>query len=72
MATRSTSSAPRTTAPVAGSKAPAHEQIARLAYQKWHQRGCPHGSDHIDWYAAEAELRGAEDNGAATRRKAKT
>lgn len=32
------------------------EKIARLAYDKWCQRGCPHGSDMQDWLDAEKEL----------------
>ncbi|MBX9681792.1 MAG: DUF2934 domain-containing protein [Gemmataceae bacterium] len=33
------------------------DRIARLAYDKWCERGCPHGSDMEDWLAAERELR---------------
>jgi hypothetical protein len=32
------------------------EEIATLAYRFWEERGCPLGSDHEDWYRAEAEL----------------
>jgi len=32
------------------------EKIARLAYDKWCERGCPHGSDMQDWLDAEKEL----------------
>src|ERR1700722_1594361 len=35
-----------------------HERIAMLAYEKWLQRGCPHGNDQQDWLEAEAELKG--------------
>jgi hypothetical protein len=33
-----------------------HDRIAMRAYDKWLQRGCPHGSDQQDWLEAEAEL----------------
>jgi hypothetical protein len=33
------------------------EKIAKRAYEKWCQRGCPHGTDKQDWMEAEAELR---------------
>ena len=36
---------------------PRHEEIARLAYVYWHNRGCPKGSPDEDWLRAEAELR---------------
>ena len=36
---------------------PRHENIARLAYVYWHNRGCPKGSPDEDWLRAEAELR---------------
>jgi hypothetical protein len=35
----------------------AHERIAMRAYEKWVQRGCPHGTDQQDWLDAEAELK---------------
>jgi hypothetical protein len=34
-----------------------HEEIARLAYELWEQRGRPLGSPEIDWHAAERALR---------------
>jgi len=34
-----------------------HEDIARLAYQRWQERGSPIGSPAEDWVRAEAELR---------------
>jgi hypothetical protein len=55
--------APRTTAASPPAAAPSidgtalQDKIARLAYDKWCQRGCPHGSDMEDWLAAEQELR---------------
>ena len=33
-----------------------HEDIARLAYQLWEERGHPVGSSEIDWFRAEQEL----------------
>jgi hypothetical protein len=44
---------------------PEHETIAQRAYERWHARGCPHGSPEEDWYAAEKELRGQKRNTAA-------
>lgn len=36
--------------------APTYEQIARLTYQYWQERGCPDGSPEEDWLRAEIEL----------------
>ena len=33
------------------------QDIAKLAYALWQQRGCPEGSPQIDWFAAEESLR---------------
>jgi hypothetical protein len=33
-----------------------HEQIARLAYSYWQDRGCPDGSPEEDWFRAEVDL----------------
>jgi len=33
-----------------------HEQIEKLAYRLWEQRGGPLGSPDDDWYRAEQEL----------------
>jgi Protein of unknown function (DUF2934) len=35
------------------------EDIARLAYTLWQQRGCPTGSAEFDWFAAEEKLLGS-------------
>ena len=35
---------------------PDSSSIADLAYQLWHERGCPDGSPEIDWYRAEEKL----------------
>ncbi len=34
----------------------ANEAIARRAYQKWQQRGCPLWQEEQDWFVARAEL----------------
>jgi hypothetical protein len=34
-----------------------HDDIARLAFQLWQERGCPEGSPEIDWFEAVKELR---------------
>lgn len=34
-----------------------HEEIARLAYQYYLERGGEHGSHEEDWYRAEREIR---------------
>jgi Protein of unknown function (DUF2934) len=34
-----------------------HAQIAKRAYQRWEERGCPIGSPKEDWLYAEKELR---------------
>jgi hypothetical protein len=33
-----------------------HEEIAKLAYALWQQRGCPDGSAELDWFEAEEQL----------------
>jgi len=42
------------TAPESG--APAHEEIAELAYWYWEARGRPVGSPEEDWFRAEQEI----------------
>lgn len=32
------------------------EDIARLAYALWQERGCPNGSPEFDWFEAEKNL----------------
>jgi len=34
-----------------------HDEIARLAFDKWQKRGCPTGDGQRDWFEAEAELK---------------
>ncbi len=34
-----------------------HEQIEKLAYRLWEDRGAPSGSPDDDWFRAEQELR---------------
>ena len=38
-----------------------HSQIAKLAYEKWKDRGEPIGDDWTDWFMAEDELLSARD-----------
>lgn len=51
-----------TQAPVSGSASPSardvpsHEQIAKLAYQFWEERGRPEGSADEDWLRAERQI----------------
>jgi hypothetical protein len=33
------------------------DKVAARAYQKWMQKGCPHGQDQQDWLEAEAEIK---------------
>jgi hypothetical protein len=33
------------------------EDIAKLAYVLWQQRGCPYGTPDFDWFEAERKLR---------------
>lgn|GEM_PF-3038229 len=47
----------RPTLQVASAEPLNHEEIARLAYDFWQARGCPHGSADSDWLQAEQELR---------------
>lgn len=37
-----------------------HDQISRIAYRLWQERGCPAGSPEVDWLRAEAEFEAAE------------
>ena len=34
----------------------AHEDVQKLAYRLWQERGCPPDSPDADWYRAEQEL----------------
>jgi hypothetical protein len=45
---------PESATPVAN---PDEASIAALAYQLWLARGCPIGSDQVDWFLAEGILR---------------
>ena len=38
------------------SEALTHDQVAKLAYALWQQRGCPYGSPDFDWLEAEQKL----------------
>jgi hypothetical protein len=33
-----------------------HEEVAKLAYHFWEDRGRPMGSSEVDWYRAEREV----------------
>jgi hypothetical protein len=55
MSTRTSPQASTTPSPQANQLP--QEKVAMRAYQKWCQRGCPHGSHLEDWLQAEAELR---------------
>lgn len=33
-----------------------HDQISRIAYRLWQERGCPDGTPEVDWTRAEAEV----------------
>jgi len=43
-----------------------HDKIAKRAYEKWCQRGQPHGTEKQDWLEAEAELRAEQGRPAAS------
>jgi hypothetical protein len=38
------------------------ENLAKLAYGLWQERGCPHGSPEIDWLEAERNLSEVSEN----------
>jgi Protein of unknown function (DUF2934) len=42
---------------------PDEKEIARLAYQRWVEKGCPQQSAEEDWFEAERELRLLGPNG---------
>jgi hypothetical protein len=44
-------------AKTAATVSPTEDEIARVAYRLWLERGCPHGSDQEDWFGAEAILK---------------
>jgi len=44
------------TRPLAPPRPPSHDEIARLAYSYWEQRGREGGSPWEDWFRAEREL----------------
>jgi hypothetical protein len=45
---------------------PTHDDIAKLAYHLWEERGAPIGSPEVDWERAEHELSTASAPAAAT------
>jgi hypothetical protein len=46
-----------TTSSSSESELPIQQDIARLAYALWQERGCPAGSPETDWLEAERTLR---------------
>lgn len=46
---------------------PTDDEIAARAYQRWHERGCPHGTPEEDWHRAEEELRRERSQSHASR-----
>jgi hypothetical protein len=42
------------------------EEITRLAFQFWIERGCPIGTPDEDWFRAEAEVRSRASKGRQT------
>jgi hypothetical protein len=43
-----------------------HEKISMRAYEKWCQRGRPHGTHLQDWLEAERELQAEMSKGSST------
>ena len=37
-----------------------HDQISRIAYRLWQERGCPVGSPEVDWLRAESQVEAGE------------
>lgn len=48
-------------------RAPGHEEVARLAYLHWEARGFQGGSPEEDWFRAEEELKRQQDDPANRR-----
>lgn len=46
----------------------AQAEIAKRAFERWHERGCPLWDDEDDWFAARTELE-AEARSSASNRK---
>jgi hypothetical protein len=42
---------------------PDEKEVARLAYRRWVEKGCPQQSAEEDWFEAERELRLRKPNG---------
>ena len=55
----STSENPKKSARIDSPEHKRKEDIAALAYDLWHARGCPDGSPEDDWLQAERELEGS-------------
>ena len=43
--------------------APRHHDVELLAFTFWQERGAPIGTPEIDWFRAEAELKGEAGDG---------
>jgi len=43
-----------------------HDKISKRAFEKWVNRGRPHGNDLQDWLEAEAELKGEQSRAPGT------
>jgi hypothetical protein len=54
---RGRSTFPESSSPLQTLQPTAEEDIARLAYSLWEQRGRPDGSTEVDWFEAEQQLR---------------
>jgi hypothetical protein len=55
---KSNSENPKKAARIDSAQHERNEEIAALAYDLWHARGCPDGSPEHDWLQAERELQG--------------
>jgi hypothetical protein len=54
--TAETAPEPSVKSPASQSAVASREEIARLAYQLWDERGRPEGSPDADWFRAEKQL----------------
>ena len=45
-----------------GQETSMQENLAKLAYGLWQERGCPHGSPEVDWLEAERRLRQSSEH----------
>jgi hypothetical protein len=54
---RGRSTSQKSSSPLQTLQPTTEEDIARLAYSLWEQRGRPDGSAEVDWFEAEQQLR---------------